>query len=109
MGMRPHVTVTKQNVGGFIGAVLLWRLLMLGLGIFLTVWYLTSGRVPKVGVAEEFGFWEGVLNGTFVYWDIVVSFFNDDWLITAPVNNGNFYVFGFLLGLAVVPAIWKAL
>jgi hypothetical protein len=89
--------------------VLFWRLAMFLVSLVLTVWYLTSGRVPKVGVTEEFGFWEGLLNGTFIYWDIFISFFNDDWLITAPVNNGNFYVFGFLLGLAVVPAIWKAL
>jgi len=49
------------------------------------------------------GFWQGLWHGIIAPVTFVISLFSDKVHIFETHNNGNWYVFGFLLGLT---AIW---
>ena len=54
------------------------------------------------GGQELAGFWVGLWHGIIVPVTFVISLFNDNVNIYEVHNNGNWYDFGFVLGLSVV-------
>lgn len=48
------------------------------------------------------GFWRGLWNGVISPVTFVVSLFNQDVQIYEVHNNGNWYNFGFLLGVSII-------
>ena len=48
--------------------------------------------------AHVYGFWGGLWHGWIVVFDAIAMIFYDDVAIYAPVNNGAWYHFGFLVG-----------
>jgi hypothetical protein len=48
------------------------------------------------------GFWQGFWHGSTMPITFVVSLFKDNVGIYEPHNNGNWYNFGYLLGLMIV-------
>lgn len=55
--------------------------------------------VPMVDSVRQAGFGQGFLNGYFAVLTLLVSLFNDTWVVYAPLNSGNGYAAGFLFGL----------
>jgi hypothetical protein len=74
--------------------------LILAIGIYVAYFGLMDW-VPMVDSVKEAGLGQGFLNGYFAVPTLVVSLFNDTWVVYAPVNNGNGYAAGFLLGLVL--------
>ena len=60
-----------------------------------------AGPNAAAGPAPEAGFWLGLWHGIIVPVTFVISLFTDDVNIYEVVNNGNWYDFGFVLGLSV--------
>jgi hypothetical protein len=60
-----------------------------------------AGPNVAAGPAPEAGFWLGLWHGIIVPVTFVISLFTDDVNIYEVVNNGNWYDFGFVLGLSV--------
>jgi hypothetical protein len=48
------------------------------------------------------GFWQGLWHGIIAPVTFVISLFSDNVHVFETHNNGNWYVFGFLLGLTAV-------
>ncbi|MBM4459028.1 MAG: hypothetical protein FJ011_14915 [Chloroflexi bacterium] len=48
------------------------------------------------------GFWQGLWHGIIAPVTFVISLFSDKVYVFETHNNGNWYVFGFLLGLTAV-------
>jgi uncharacterized spore protein YtfJ len=48
------------------------------------------------------GFWQGLWHGIIAPITFIISLFSDSVEVFEVHNNGNWYVFGFLLGLAIV-------
>jgi hypothetical protein len=91
------------------GARFTWGVIVFLVGIICTILYLGSSYAPHVGSTVEFGLWGGFLNGWFLFLTGIISLFNDSWTIFQPVNNGNCYVFGFLLGVFAFPGVIRLL
>lgn len=66
-----------------------------------------AGPNSMVGVPSEegqvAGFWQGLWHGIIAPVAFIVSLFSDKVHVFEVHNNGNWYIFGFLLGLT---AIW---
>ena len=60
-----------------------------------------AGPNVATGPAPDAGFWLGLWHGVIVPVTFVISLFTDDVSIYEVVNNGNWYDFGFVLGLSV--------
>jgi len=56
---------------------------------------------PAVGTGEDAGFWLGLWHGIILPVTFVISLFSDDVSIYEVANNGNWYDFGFILGVAI--------
>jgi hypothetical protein len=61
-----------------------------------------ANDVAAGGGQELAGFWLGLWHGIIVPFTFVISLFNDNVNIYEVHNNGNWYDFGFVLGLSVV-------
>lgn len=83
------------------------RLLVLGalLALALVVTACAAGPNPDVGTpasrGEPAGFWLGLWQGIILPVAFVVSLFNDHVNIYEVHNNGNWYDFGYVLGVGV--------
>jgi len=66
-----------------------------------------AGPNEQTGVPNEggkvAGFWQGLWHGIIAPLAFIVSLFSDKVHVFEVHNNGNWYIFGFLLGLT---AIW---
>lgn len=58
--------------------------------------------VARVGAPEIAGFWPGLWNGLISPITFLISLFNDDVNIYEVHNNGNWYNFGFMVGVSAV-------
>lgn len=96
------MTVTGRKVAGVKSDMILLGLsalpLVLSIGLYVA-YFVVMDWVPMVDSVKEAGFGQGFLNGYFAVPTLVVSLFNDSWVVYAPVNSGNGYAVGFLLGL----------
>jgi hypothetical protein len=61
-----------------------------------------AGPNPAVGAGEELaGFWLGLWHGIILPVTFVISLFTDDVSVYEVANNGNWYDFGFVLGVTM--------
>jgi hypothetical protein len=61
-----------------------------------------ANDVVASGAGEPAGFWLGLWHGIITPVTFVISLFNDNVNIYEVHNNGNWYNFGFVLGLSVI-------
>jgi len=59
-----------------------------------------AGPNPAAGPGEA-GFWSGLWQGLILPVTFVVSLFNDNVSIYEVANNGNWYDFGYCIGLSM--------
>jgi hypothetical protein len=64
--------------------------------------------VSNAGIAQVAGFWQGVWHGLIIPVTFIVSLFNAHVSIYEVHNDGNWYDFGFVLGLAILSSITQA-
>jgi hypothetical protein len=61
-----------------------------------------AGPTPSAGTGEEpAGFWLGLWHGIILPVTFVISLFTDDVSVYEAANNGNWYDFGFFIGVAM--------
>lgn len=82
------------------------RRALLGLTVLLGALLLAScaaGPNPAVGTGPEpAGFWLGLWQGFITPVTFVISLFTDDVSIYEVDNSGNWYDFGYVLGLMII-------
>jgi len=62
-----------------------------------------AGANPQVDAGQDpAGFWLGLWHGFITPVTFVVSLFRDDVNVYEVANNGNWYDFGFVLGLSMI-------
>ena len=72
------------------------------LGAVLFLSSCAAGPSPAAGTGEDpAGFWLGLWHGIIVIVTFVISLFTDTVSIYEVSNNGNWYDFGFVLGLTI--------
>jgi hypothetical protein len=72
------------------------------LGATLLLSSCAAGPNPSAGAGEEpAGFWLGLWHGIILPVTFVISLFTDDVSVYEVVNNGNWYDFGFFVGVAM--------
>jgi hypothetical protein len=73
------------------------------LAIALLLSSCAAGPNPEVGAARDpAGFWLGLWQGIILPVTFVISLFNDNVSVYEVANNGNWYDFGFFLGVLLV-------
>lgn len=61
-----------------------------------------AGPNPATGTGEDpAGFWLGLWHGIILPITFVISLFTDDVSVYEVANNGNWYDFGFILGVMI--------
>jgi hypothetical protein len=76
--------------------------LLAGLGILLLLSSCAAGPNPAVGSGEDpAGFWLGLWHGIILPVTFVISLFTDTVSVYEAVNDGNWYDFGFFLGVLI--------
>ena len=73
---------------------------LLLLGAVLVLASCAAGPNPDVSSGAEAGFWLGLWHGLIAPITFVISLFTDHVNIYEVDNNGNWYDFGFVLGLS---------
>lgn len=75
----------------------------LGLAVALTLAACAAGPYPAAAdvVADRPGFWLGLWHGLITPITFIISLFTDGVRIYAVPNNGNWYDFGFVLGVMI--------
>jgi hypothetical protein len=72
------------------------------LGATLLLSSCAAGPNPSAGTGEEpAGFWLGLWHGIILPVTFVISLFTDDVSVYEVANNGNWYDFGFVVGVAM--------
>jgi hypothetical protein len=71
------------------------------LGAVLLLSSCTAGTNPATGTGEPAGFWLGLWHGLIVPITFVISLFTDSVSPYEVANSGNWYDFGFFLGVAI--------
>ncbi|HSE71104.1 MAG TPA: hypothetical protein VLA97_10130 [Nocardioidaceae bacterium] len=78
-------------------------------GVLVLVVLLVAGCAPGPnemagtgGTADEAGFWLGLWQGMITPVTFLISLFRDDVNIYEVNNNGNWYDFGFMIGVSLV-------
>jgi 4-amino-4-deoxy-L-arabinose transferase-like glycosyltransferase len=65
-----------------------------------------AGPNPQVNTPNEegrvAGFWQGLWHGIIAPVTFIISLFSENVHVFETHNNGNWYVFGFLLGITLV-------
>ncbi len=56
-------------------------------------------NVAKCITGHTYGFWGGLWHGMILPFSCIGSLFSDDIAVWAVNNNGNWYTFGFFLGI----------
>ena len=71
-----------------------------GLLLLLALSSCAAGSNPAVGTAEDApGFWMGLWHGIILPVTFVISLFTDNVSVYEVANDGNWYDFGFFLGV----------
>jgi hypothetical protein len=82
------------------------RLGLVAVLLALAVTACAAGPNPEVGTAAQdgvvAGFWLGLWHGVIAPITFIISLFNSDVSLYEVHNNGNWYNFGFMLGLTVL-------
>ena len=73
---------------------------LLLLGAVLVLGSCAAGPNPDVSSGADAGFWLGLWHGIIVPVTFVISLFTDQVNIYEVANSGNWYDFGFVLGLS---------
>lgn len=60
----------------------------------------TQPNIKECLEGHQYGFWGGIWHGMIAPIAFIISLFKDDVAVFAINNNGNWYVFGFLLGVS---------
>jgi hypothetical protein len=90
------------EVVGSRSRVRFWLVLAAVLGATVFLSSCAAGANPEVGTGQDpAGFWLGLWHGIIVLVTFVISLFTDDVNVYEVVNNGNWYDFGFVLGLLI--------
>jgi hypothetical protein len=77
-----------------------WLLPVALLGAALVLSSCAAGPNPAVGTGEDAaGFWMGLWHGFILPVTFVISLFTDNVSVYEVVNDGNWYDFGFFLGV----------
>lgn len=77
-------------------------LFLAGLGILLLLSSCAAGPNPAVGSGgDPAGFWLGLWHGIILPVTFVISLFTDTVSVYEAVNDGNWYDFGFFLGVLI--------
>ena len=74
---------------------------LLVLVVLVAVGCAAGPNVAAGGAAPEAGFWLGLWHGIIAPVTFVISLFTDDVSIYEVHNSGNWYDFGYVLGLAM--------
>jgi hypothetical protein len=82
-------------------AALLGLLVLVG-GLVLAACAPGANDVAEAGGGDLAGFWLGLWHGIIAPITFVISLFNDHVNLYEVHNNGNWYNFGFILGLSIV-------
>jgi hypothetical protein len=81
---------------------LLWLSLVAVVGSALLLSSCAAGPNPAAGTGEDpAGFWLGLWHGIILLVTFVISLFTNDVSVYEAANNGNWYDFGFVLGVLV--------
>ncbi|MGH2545958.1 MAG: hypothetical protein ACRDHJ_03670 [Actinomycetota bacterium] len=76
--------------------------LVAGLGILLLLSSCAAGPNPAAGSGEDpAGFWLGLWHGIILPVTFAISLFTDTVSVYEVVNDGNWYDFGFFLGVLI--------
>jgi hypothetical protein len=84
------------------------KALLVGLLVFAVVLLAGCAAGPNEltgtpnAAGQVAGFWQGLWHGIIAPITFIISLFSDSVEVLEVRNNGNWYVFGFLLGLAIV-------
>jgi hypothetical protein len=90
---------TRDTVAGQVGRRRWVAFVALaGVAVFLSA--CAAGPNPVAGAGEA-GFWSGLWHGLILPVTFIVSLFNDDVSIYEVANNGNWYDFGYCIGLTM--------
>jgi hypothetical protein len=85
--------VNRRSRWAWVGLVAL-----LGATLFLTS--CAAGPNPEAGTGQDpAGFWLGLWHGFIVLFTFIISLFSDNVNVYEVANNGNWYDFGFVLGV----------
>jgi hypothetical protein len=80
-----------------------WLALMAVLGATLFLSSCAADSNPVAGTGEDpAGFWLGLWHGIILPVTFVISLFTDGVSVYEVANNGNWYDFGFFLGVAMI-------
>lgn len=82
-----------------------WTLVLVGAALLLSA--CAAGPNPELGTAvteggEPAGFWLGAWHGFISPVTFVISLFNDNVSLYEVHNSGNWYDFGFVVGLGAI-------
>ena len=94
------MTESEQSAKRGRAWVLLALVAVVGATLFLSS--CAAGPNPEAGTGQDpAGFWLGLWHGIIVLVTFVISLFSDNVSVYEVVNNGNWYDFGFVLGLLI--------
>jgi hypothetical protein len=97
---HPNVTESGRIAKRASARVLLPLVAVVGATLFLSS--CAAGPNPEAGTGQDpAGFWLGLWHGIIVLVTFVISLFSDNVSVYEVVNNGNWYDFGFVLGLLI--------
>lgn len=108
--LRSKMTLVRNKVASVKSDAALLAISALPLILLIGLYVAYFGFmdwVPMVDTVRQATFGQGFLNGYFAVPTLIVSLFNDSWVVYAPVNNGNGYTAGFLLGLVLAFASFR--
>jgi hypothetical protein len=79
-----------------------WLAVAAAVGATLLLSSCAAGPNPEAGTGQDpAGFWLGLWHGIIVLVTFVISLFSDNVSVYEVANNGNWYDFGFVLGLLI--------
>jgi hypothetical protein len=77
-------------------------IILVALGVVVLLTSCAPGANPGEGTGEdEPGFWLGLWHGFIILVTFVISLFTDNVSVYEVVNDGNWYDFGFILGILI--------
>jgi predicted small secreted protein len=88
MAARPPVAGRSRLIGGLVL-------------VALALTACAAGPNTAAGTGADVGFWLGLWHGVITPVTFVISLFTDDVTIYEVANDGNWYDFGYVLGLMV--------
>ena len=94
--------MTESSTGVDRRGVSFWLAVAAAVGATLLLSSCAAGANPEAGTGQDpAGFWLGLWHGIIVLVTFVISLFSDNVSVYEVVNNGNWYDFGFVLGLLI--------